>query len=106
MWDINSIRECKEKAVLGIGQYRFRCYKLVVLSSDNVNCLWRESAINRLMKKERTSAIGCAYKIPFNPHIEGRMRITGIKQIPCLHAPSKKPSFPFPNARKREEYTV
>lgn len=32
VWDINLIMECKKKAVLRIGQYCFRCYKLVVLS--------------------------------------------------------------------------
>ena len=55
---------------------------------------------------ERTSAIGCAYKIPFNPHINGKIKITGMKQIPCRQAPRINPSFPFPRARNKEEYTV
>lgn len=36
----------------------------------------------------------------------GSSKMTGIKQMPCLHAPKKKPAAPLPRARNREEYTV
>ena len=65
--------------------------------------LCRGIAINTVMIAESTSAIGCAYKIPFSPHTLGRVRITGIKHIPCLQAPSINPSIPLPKARNNEE---
>ena len=43
------------------------------------------------MTTEITSAMGWAYKIPFMPHTIGSNKMTGTKQIPCLHAPKKKP---------------
>lgn len=44
---------------------------------------------------ESTSAIGWAYIMPLIPQNTGRIRITGMKQIPCRQAPKKKPANPF-----------
>lgn len=63
-------------------------------------------AITTVIRAESISAIGCAYKIPFNPHASGKIKITGMKQMPCRQAPRINPSFPFPRARNKDEYTV
>lgn len=78
----------------------------ITLVSHIIGLLGQGIAINTVISAERTSAIGCAYKIPFNPHINGKIKITGMKQIPCRQAPRINPSFPFPRARNKEEYTV
>lgn len=46
MWDINSIMECKKKAVLRIGQYRFRSLKIKVV----INLLLGEYLIIMILK--------------------------------------------------------
>ena len=57
------------------------------------NFLCKGIAINIVMSAESTSAIGCAYKIPFKPHAIGKIKITGIKQIPWRQAPRMNPLF-------------
>lgn len=44
--------------------------------------------------------------IPSNPQNTGSNKMTGTKQISCLHAPRIKPVRLFKGARNREEYTV
>lgn len=45
-----------------------------IFCSAIVKLLCKGIAINTVISAERTSAIGCAYKIPFNPHINGKLR--------------------------------
>ena len=52
------------------------------------------------------SAIGWAKIIPSNPKMCGKIKIAGIKQIPCRNAPTMNPALPFPIESNSEEYTV
>lgn len=62
-------------------------------------------AINAVITAHITSEIGWAKIISFKPTKIGKIKMIGIKQIPCLKAPIINPSVPLPNASKREEYT-
>ena len=68
---------------------------------------WRSRRrIKIAIRNESTSAAGCAYSTPLSPLRCGSSKITGIKQIPCLHAPRKNPNRALPSARNSDEYTV
>ena len=50
--------------------------------SISLRFLCKGTAINTVTITESTSAIGCAYNIPFNPHMRSKINITGMKKFP------------------------